>query len=90
MVIAVSQRARELGLVVPGIRSPQGGGGVRTLRHRTHGPPTVLVPYRGRSLQAVTVDVVAGVLAVNAGAAHLEADLLAAAGVATARLHPAA
>ena len=90
VVIAVSQRARALGLVVPGFRSPVGGSGVRTLRHRPDGPPTVMVPVRGRSLRAVAADVVAGVLVVNPGSAHLEAELLEAAGFGPSRLDPAA
>lgn len=90
VAVAVSQRARQLGLVVPGFRSPPGGTGVRAVRRHPHGPPTVLVPYTGRTLYSVAADVVAGILAVNPGASHHRGSLMAAAGFGPERLDPAA
>ena len=90
MAVAVAQRARQLGLVVPGLRSTPGGVGVRAVRRHPDGPPTVLVPYHGRPLHSVAVDVVAGILAVNPGAGHHRGALMAAAGFGPERLDPAA
>ena len=90
VVVAVSQRARQLGLVVPGFRSPPGGTGVRAVRRHPQGPPTVLIPYRGRTLYSVAADVVAGILAVNPEAGAYEEELLRAAGFGPASLDPAA
>src|SRR5437667_1990885 len=70
----LADRARALGLVVPGFRSPpRVGGSVRTLRRRGDGSAVVAVQVRGRSLDAVAADLVAGVLAAN-GLAGAEAD----------------
>ena len=70
----LGDRARALGLTVPGFRSPPRVGGTsRTLRRRDDGSAVVAVQVRGRSLDAVAADLVEGVLAAN-GLAGAEAD----------------
>ncbi|HMC53144.1 MAG TPA: hypothetical protein VKI64_10320 [Acidimicrobiales bacterium] len=68
--------ARELGLEVPGFRSPPcRAGAVRTLRRMAGGGCMVAVRHRARPGSRVLMDLVDGVLAVNglvgaAGTAH--------------------
>ena len=62
----LGQRARALGLAVPGFRTPPCvGGSVRTLRRRGDGTAVVAVQVRGRALSAVAADLVEGVVAAN-------------------------
>src|SRR2546423_9700476 len=75
----LGDRARALGLVVPGFRSPpRVGGSVRTLRRRRDGSAVVAVQVRGRQLAAVAADLVEGVVTAN-GLAGGEADRIHAA-----------
>lgn len=70
---AVADAARDLGLVVPGFRSPPRLVGVsRTIRRRA-GPPVVSVAVRDRPAMAVLADMIEGVVVAN-GLAFPEAD----------------
>lgn len=58
--------ARARGLVVPGFRSPPKlGGAERTLHRRADGQATVAVVIKGRPYQAVTADLIEGIVVVN-------------------------
>ena len=58
--------ARRRGLVVPGFRSPPKiAGAERTLHRRGDGLATVSVVVRGRPYQAVTADLIEGIVIVN-------------------------
>jgi hypothetical protein len=65
-VRAVAGEARQMGLVVPGFRSPPRiPGADRTIRRST-GEPIVAVRVRGRPFADVVADIVQGVLVANA------------------------
>ena len=65
IVRAVSQEARQLGLMVPGFRSPpRVAGADRTIRRRA-GETTIAVRLRGRPFADVAADVVEGILVAN-------------------------
>ena len=58
--------ARARGLSVPGFRSPPKiAGAERTLQRRADGAATVAVVIRGRPYQAVTADLIEGIVIVN-------------------------
>lgn len=58
--------ARGRGLVVPGFRSPPKlAGAERTMHRRADGSATVSVVIRGRPYQAVTADLIEGIVVVN-------------------------
>jgi hypothetical protein len=57
---------RQLGLVLPGFRSPPRLGGVsRSLRRRGDGAAIVAVTLRGRAWSDVLADMIDGVVAAN-------------------------
>ena len=81
---ALAERARALGLVVPGFVSPPRLEGVdRSLRRRPgSAPPAVAVRRSGRAIDVVVADMVEGVVVANGlrgrRADDLRAELLAA------------
>lgn len=66
-VRTLGSAARSRGLVVPGFRSPPKVPGTeRTMRRRADGGATVAVVVKGRPYQAVTADLIEGIVVVNA------------------------
>lgn len=66
LVRIVAAEARQMGLVVPGFRSPPAlPGAHRTIRRRD-GTPMIAVCLKGRPFADVVADVVEGVLVANA------------------------
>lgn len=64
-VQALGVTARELGLVVPGFRSPPRLVGVQRSIKRSSGGATVAVAVRGRPWPAVQADLIEGIVAAN-------------------------
>ncbi len=65
VVQIVAAEARQMGMTVPGFRSPPRlPGADRTIR-RVQGAPVVAVRVRGRAFADVVADVVEGVLVAN-------------------------
>ena len=65
----LSNTARDLGMTVPGFRSPPPGRSVRSVRRNNDGSFDVSVLIRARPWEAVAVDMIDGILHVN-GAGH--------------------
>lgn len=66
VVRTLSAAARAGGLVVPGFRSPpKVPGAERTMRRRADGAVTVSVVVKGRPFQAVTADLIEGIVVAN-------------------------
>ncbi|MCB0977479.1 MAG: hypothetical protein KDB02_08475 [Acidimicrobiales bacterium] len=65
-VRTLAAAARSRGLVVPGFRSPPKlPGADRTIRRYGDGSTTVAVVVKGRPFQAVTADLIEGVIVAN-------------------------
>lgn len=65
-VRTLAAAARSRGLAVPGFRSPpRVVGADRTIRRHPDGSCTVAVAMRGRPFQAVTADLIEGVVVAN-------------------------